>query len=363
MHQLAKKCGSQATAANARCSKSGNSALGVRSLGLRVISVLEFTEDVLKGCGIKRGMRVLELGCDTGSVSLSIAKLIGPSGLVVGVDRSAEAIDSAERRATVAGRCYWMRFVTADPNTFVPHERFDAVVVRLTPFRQGDRAAFLRLSACVRPGGVVVLASDRPAANRRNVEVIESFIGPINRHAAWANEWRPQDVAGIAMALVASGFAPALLMTAIWYDPRIALTVFSCTLAVALGHAVLLGLPIFLIFQSRGWGSAAASVVLGFAIGAVPAGILSFPVSGFAHFASAWAGGTPTLTLVPSTAALCVDYILPLIYFGLLGALGGIAFWAVLTCFGYAARHVSTLFMCSDPFAPRRRSGRQLPNV
>jgi ubiquinone/menaquinone biosynthesis C-methylase UbiE len=135
----------------------------VRPLGLRVISVLDLTEDVLRRSGIERGMRVLDLECGAGNASLSIAKLIGPSGLVVGVDRSAEAIDVAEKRATVAGYCYWTRFVTADPNTFVPHERFDAVVVRLTLSRQGERATFLRLSACVRPGGVVVFVSGKPA--------------------------------------------------------------------------------------------------------------------------------------------------------------------------------------------------------
>jgi hypothetical protein len=89
-------------------------------------------------------------------------------------------------------------------------------------------------------------------------------------------------------------------------------------LVIALSHAVLLGLPIFAIFQSRGWIGITACVVLGFAIGAVPAGILTFPVSGFALYASA------------STAAIWVSHIKPLIYLGLLGALGGLVFWVVL---------------------------------
>jgi SAM-dependent methyltransferase len=303
-------------------------------------------------------MRVLEFECGTGGVSLLIARLIGPAGLVVGVDRSAEAIDVAEKRATVSGYCYWTRFVTADPKTFVSHERFDAVVVRLTLFRQGDRAAFLRLSACVRPGGVVVIVSGKPAAKRRDVTTIGPSVGPIDRDAAGVNEWRSQNVAGTVMAFVSSSLAPALLMTAIWSDLRVAPMVFAFTLAIAFGHAVLLGLPIFLIFQSRGWGGAAVSGVFGFAIGAVPVSVLTFPVSGFALFASASVGGTPTDGL--STAALWVSYVQPLVYFGLLGALGGIVFWAVLTCSGYAARHVSMRFM---PGAFAQRSGRRLLDV
>jgi ubiquinone/menaquinone biosynthesis C-methylase UbiE len=85
--------------------------------------------------------------------------LVGSSGLVVGIDRSAESINVAEKRATVAGYCYWTRFVAADPDTFVPNERFDAVVVRPTLWHQGPRSTFLWLSDCVCPGGVVVFVS------------------------------------------------------------------------------------------------------------------------------------------------------------------------------------------------------------
>jgi hypothetical protein len=51
------------------------------------------------------------------------------------------------------------RGVTADLNTFVPHERFDAVIARLTLFRQGER-----LSACVRPNGVIMVVLGKRAA-------------------------------------------------------------------------------------------------------------------------------------------------------------------------------------------------------
>jgi 2-polyprenyl-3-methyl-5-hydroxy-6-metoxy-1,4-benzoquinol methylase len=90
-------------------------------LPAKVISVPDLTEDVIRSA-IQRGMLVLELGCGVGDVSLSIAKLVGFTGLVVGVDESAERIDLAEKRAIIAGQCYWTRFITADLNTFIPHE-------------------------------------------------------------------------------------------------------------------------------------------------------------------------------------------------------------------------------------------------
>jgi 2-polyprenyl-3-methyl-5-hydroxy-6-metoxy-1,4-benzoquinol methylase len=101
-------------------------------LPVKVVSVLDLTEDVHRS-NIQSGMRVLELGCGLGDLSLWLAKLVGPNGLVVGVDDSPEAINVAEKRATVTGQCYWTRFVTADLNTFIPHERFDVVVLRRVP--------------------------------------------------------------------------------------------------------------------------------------------------------------------------------------------------------------------------------------
>jgi ubiquinone/menaquinone biosynthesis C-methylase UbiE len=95
---------------------------------------------------------------------LLIAKLVGPSGLMVGVDRPAEAIDVAEKQATVAGHCYWTRFVTADPDSFVCHERFDAVVARQTLLSPGKPSTVLRLCVCVRPGGAMIIAFSKPAA-------------------------------------------------------------------------------------------------------------------------------------------------------------------------------------------------------
>ena len=63
----------------------------------------DLTEDVLRRAGIGPGVRVLDIGCGVGDVSLLAGKLVGPTGLVLGVDRSADSIDIAQRRATEAG--------------------------------------------------------------------------------------------------------------------------------------------------------------------------------------------------------------------------------------------------------------------
>jgi SAM-dependent methyltransferase len=129
----------------------------------KVVFVADLTEDVLHRSGIKRGVRALDLGCGVGAASLRIAKLVGPTGLVVGVDESPEAIDIAQKRATVAGQCYWTRFVAADPSTFIPHERYDVVVVQCALLRQRERAGFLWLSASVDPDSIIMVVAGKSA--------------------------------------------------------------------------------------------------------------------------------------------------------------------------------------------------------
>ena len=52
----------------------------VGPLPVKVVSVLDLTGDV-RWSGIRRGMRVIDLGCGVGDVSLWIAWLVGPTGL------------------------------------------------------------------------------------------------------------------------------------------------------------------------------------------------------------------------------------------------------------------------------------------
>jgi cyclopropane fatty-acyl-phospholipid synthase-like methyltransferase len=127
-------------------------------LRLRANVLTDLSQDALRQAGIERGMRVADLGCGIGDASLQIAEAVGPSGLVVGVDPSEEDIQLAERRATVAGQCYWTRFISADLDEFVPAGQFDAVAFHPMRERPGAPVAtFRRRAALIRHGGIALM--------------------------------------------------------------------------------------------------------------------------------------------------------------------------------------------------------------
>jgi ubiquinone/menaquinone biosynthesis C-methylase UbiE len=115
----------------------------------------DLTEDVLRRAGLAPGMRVLDLGSGVGDVALLAGRLVGPTGAVLGIDRSAEALDKARRRAKAAGQA-WVRFAVTDVAGFSPDEPFDALIGRLVLLYVPDPSATLRaLVRHVRPGGIV----------------------------------------------------------------------------------------------------------------------------------------------------------------------------------------------------------------
>jgi ubiquinone/menaquinone biosynthesis C-methylase UbiE len=115
----------------------------------------DLTEHILTLAGLGAGMRVLDIGCGTGDVSFLAARLVGKTGSVIGVDRSAEAIQVAEQRATRAGLTN-VRFLTADLAELVIDEPVDALVGRLILLYLAEPAGLLRrLSAFVKPDGII----------------------------------------------------------------------------------------------------------------------------------------------------------------------------------------------------------------
>ncbi|HEV8190836.1 MAG TPA: methyltransferase domain-containing protein [Ktedonobacterales bacterium] len=114
-----------------------------------------FTMQFFHNAGISEGMRVLDVGCGTGDVSFLAARMVGPNGQVVGVDRAEIAVETARQRMGDL-QLSNVSFVVGDASEIAFEEPCDAVVGRFVLQWCPDPIAVLRqLTGLVRPGGVI----------------------------------------------------------------------------------------------------------------------------------------------------------------------------------------------------------------
>jgi SAM-dependent methyltransferase len=114
-----------------------------------------FTERLLVDAGIGPGMRVLDVGCGVGDVSLLVASLVRPEGAVLGVDSNPLALGHARERVSAMGLTN-VDFLEGDIRDLAFDEPFDAAVGRLVLMYLADPAATLRrIAALLRPGGII----------------------------------------------------------------------------------------------------------------------------------------------------------------------------------------------------------------
>ena len=113
------------------------------------------TERLLRRAGIGSGQRVLDLGSGAGDMALLLARLVGPSGEVVGVERNSDSIAWAENRVAQAGLSN-VSFTQARVEELQTATRFDAAVGRFILMYLPEPATVVRsVSRLVRSGGVV----------------------------------------------------------------------------------------------------------------------------------------------------------------------------------------------------------------
>ena len=172
------------------------------------------TEDVLTSAGLKPGMRVLDIGCGVGDVSLLAARIVGREGSVQGVDRSDDALEMARQRAFANG-ISWVRFDNADINALRVDEPFDAVTGRFILLYFADPVAVLNnLIRLVRPGGILAFLEMDISAAR-----VEPPMALFEQAAGWITgvyrrvAIEPDMGSKLASSFFAAGLAPSLLGT------------------------------------------------------------------------------------------------------------------------------------------------------
>jgi SAM-dependent methyltransferase len=124
-------------------------------LEYQAIFFRDMTRDVLLRAGIEPGMRILDLGCGVGDVSLIASELVGPSGKILAIDQSSDAIAVAQRRMLAAER-HHVGFRQSSIEDFDKLDEFDAVIGRFILVHLPDPASALkRIAECVRKEAII----------------------------------------------------------------------------------------------------------------------------------------------------------------------------------------------------------------
>jgi ubiquinone/menaquinone biosynthesis C-methylase UbiE len=114
------------------------------------------TRRLLRDAGLRRGMRVADLGCGVGMVTSVLSGIVGPEGEVFGVDFSGDQI--AQARAQISQHARNVKFIQASAtNTGLPHDSFDFVYSRFLLIHLPDPEAALReMFTILKPNGILV---------------------------------------------------------------------------------------------------------------------------------------------------------------------------------------------------------------
>lgn len=102
---------------------------------------------------LKEGMSVLDIGCGTGAISKDIAKLVGRSGKVIGIDHTEGFIQSGKESYKDVEN---LELIHSDLFGFNSAEKFDVVIsARVLQWLDNPEEALVRMKSLVKEGGLL----------------------------------------------------------------------------------------------------------------------------------------------------------------------------------------------------------------
>jgi len=114
----------------------------------------QHSEAIFPSLPVRKGDRVLDVGCGFGDASIKLADLVGPEGEVVGIDCCDTFLDYARREA--AGRSN-VSFIRGDAEIALPTNQYDFVFARFgTMFFANPVAGLRNMRKALRQGGRMV---------------------------------------------------------------------------------------------------------------------------------------------------------------------------------------------------------------
>lgn len=125
---------------------------------LRILSrvMRDGTFPLLEKTGISKGAACLDVGCGGGDVSLLLARLVGATGRVVGIDQDASVVQIAADEVAPEGLAH-LSFRTQSVFDIEPDASFDVLYCRFLLTHLPDRDKALRcMLGAVKPGGLLI---------------------------------------------------------------------------------------------------------------------------------------------------------------------------------------------------------------
>jgi ubiquinone/menaquinone biosynthesis C-methylase UbiE len=130
---------------------------GKKRLDLLARVTQPMTMQLLDRVGLIRGMKCLDVGCGGGHVAISMARVVGPEGRVIGTDTDTEILASAREDAEAA-KATNVEFQQKDACACSWHEEFDVAYARflLSHLNEPENCLAAMVEACA-PGGTIVI--------------------------------------------------------------------------------------------------------------------------------------------------------------------------------------------------------------
>ncbi|MBA3775237.1 MAG: class I SAM-dependent methyltransferase [Betaproteobacteria bacterium] len=128
----------------------------IRFKHILVDGLTQHSEAIFPFLPVRKGDRVLDVGCGFGDTSIKLGELVGPTGEVVGIDCCDAFLDYA--RKDVEGRGLTnVSFVRGDAEISLPTNQYDFVFARFgTMFFANPVAGLRNMRKALRPGGRMV---------------------------------------------------------------------------------------------------------------------------------------------------------------------------------------------------------------